>query len=488
MTEKKSSTVNAAPEVEPAYSISVDAARQISNTTKTRPMMESITPRWLLNFLPWVEVEAGVYRVNQVKNDLNRRRRGILNSVSIEDQEIKLNELASIELLAGLSADEIKLFSAQMQALEHPAATFINQDEEKSGFHLILSGKIEVSREDDYGNLTRLALLGPGDYLGEIKLGDKYQHDFSKKVKTLAKTRTLSISQEKLSRFLKEHSSIKNTIHETIIKNKKILQSVNAQGERVPPFMSGCVGHPDLPVSFFDFELSPREYHLTAVQTNIRIPTRVGDVYNSPYPQLMEQLRLAVSAIRERQEWELINNKSVGLLFNVANSMRIYPRKGVPTPDDMDDLISAVWKKPAFFLAHPAAIAAFGRECTRRGVPPVIVNLMGCPFMTWRGIPILPTDKLEITKDTNSRLNVGLTNIILLRAGAENQGVIGLTQSSLPPNPWMQEPGLVIGYNGIDQKGCANYLISLYFSIASLTPDAFGVLEGVQVGNYYDYD
>jgi len=29
-----------------------------------------------------------------------------------------------------------------------------------------------------------------------------------------------------------------------------------------------------------------------------------------------------------------------------------------------------VWKQPAFFLTHPEGIAAFGRECTRRGVPP----------------------------------------------------------------------------------------------------------------------
>ena len=38
-----------------------------------------------------------------------------------------------------------------------------------------------------------------------------------------------------------------------------------------------------------------------------------------------------------------------------------------------------------FFLAHPRAIAAFGRECTFRGVPPPTVNLFGSPFLTWRG-------------------------------------------------------------------------------------------------------
>jgi hypothetical protein len=43
------------------------SARPLSNPTISVPMMEEISPRWLLAFLPWVPVEAGVYRVNQRK-------------------------------------------------------------------------------------------------------------------------------------------------------------------------------------------------------------------------------------------------------------------------------------------------------------------------------------------------------------------------------------------------------------------------------------
>ena len=38
--------------------------------------------------------------------------------------------------------------------------------------------------------------------------------------------------------------------------------------------------------------------------------------------------------------------------------MRIQTRDGAPTPDDLDELITRVWKEPAFFLTHPLAIAA----------------------------------------------------------------------------------------------------------------------------------
>ena len=42
------------------------AARQLSNTTKTAPQWDAITPRWLVNLLAWQPVEAGVFRVNRV--------------------------------------------------------------------------------------------------------------------------------------------------------------------------------------------------------------------------------------------------------------------------------------------------------------------------------------------------------------------------------------------------------------------------------------
>jgi hypothetical protein len=37
-------------------------------------------------------------------------------------------------------------------------------------------------------------------------------------------------------------------------------------------------------------------------------------------------------------------------------SQKVKSRTGVPTPDDFDELLTKVWKEPAFFLAHPQAI------------------------------------------------------------------------------------------------------------------------------------
>jgi hypothetical protein len=39
-------------------SVTTSVARNLANTTKTSPKMMSITPRWLLNLLPWVQVDG----------------------------------------------------------------------------------------------------------------------------------------------------------------------------------------------------------------------------------------------------------------------------------------------------------------------------------------------------------------------------------------------------------------------------------------------
>src|SRR6185312_10488763 len=232
----------------------------------------------------------------------------------------------------------------------------------------------------------------------------------------------------------------------------------------------------DLPEIYVEYEEKPREHTLCAVTTVLDLQTRISDMYRSPHDQIKEQLRLIIERVKEKQESELINNSDYGLLANVDDSMRIKTRKGAPTPDDLDELISKVWKEPAFFLAHPRAIAAFGRECTRRGVPPPTVNIFGSPFMTWRGLPIVATDKLGVKGDK--------TNILLLRTGEKKQSVVGLFQPGIPGEVM---PSLSVRFMGINHRAIASYLISLYCSLAVLTEDALGVLEGVSVDQYHEY-
>lgn len=243
-------------------------------------------------------------------------------------------------------------------------------------------------------------------------------------------------------------------------------------------FSVKCTPEPgeQLPVALTSYDMQPREYGLTSITTTIEVDTRVSDLYRSPMDQVKEQLTLTVEKLKEKQESELLNNKQYGLLNNVDPDMRVKPRKGQPTPDDMDELIATVWKEPAYFVAHPKAVAAFGRECTRRGVPPPTVSLFGASFLSWRGIPIVPSDKIAVKNNK--------TDILLMRVGERKRGCIGLFQPGLPGEV---SPSLSVRLMGINQRGGASYLLSLYCSVAVLTHDALGVLEGVTVNHYHEY-
>ncbi|GBF51656.1 hypothetical protein LPTSP4_31940 [Leptospira ryugenii] len=248
--------------------------------------------------------------------------------------------------------------------------------------------------------------------------------------------------------------------------------------------LCGQKGEQELPETFVNYEEKPKEYTLSLISTVLDVHTRVSDLYSSPHEQIAEQLRLTIESVKEKQELELINNEDYGLLKNVPKSQRLNTRKGPPTPDDLDDLIAKVWKEPSFFLAHPLAIAAFGRECTRRGVPPATISMFGAQFLTWRGLPIIPSDKLLVNGESNPKSVSGLSNILLLRVGEKKQGVVGLYQTNLPGE---QTPGLSVRFMGINRSAIGSYLISLYCSAAILTDDAIASLDNVDVGNYYEY-
>ena len=75
---------------------------------------------------------------------------------------------------------------------------------------------------------------------------------------------------------------------------------------------------------------------------------------------------------------------------------------------------------------------------------------------------------------------------------ADSQGIgrgdtIQFEESFQPGIPGEVSPSLSVRLMGINQRGAASYLLSLYCSAAILTDDALGVLENVEVGGYHDY-
>ncbi|MDQ3299702.1 MAG: hypothetical protein M3619_24245 [Myxococcota bacterium] len=227
--------------------------------------------------------------------------------------------------------------------------------------------------------------------------------------------------------------------------------------------------------TFADYEAHPREITLTTFQSMVTMHTRIPDLYNSPHDQLREQIRLAIEAIKEEKESQFINSASFGMLSVAAEKMRIQGSGDPLSPNDLDDLLSLVWNRPALFVAHPRAIACFHRECNNRGLDVETVEMFGVPFSTWRGVPIIPSDKLPLK--TNKKQQT-LSSVLLMRFGQQEQGVIGLHQAGVGTEAL---PSFSVRLMGIDTNSVARYLITSYFSAAVLAPTALGVIHDVGV-------
>lgn len=464
-------------------SVTTAVARNLANTTKTAPKMMSITPRWLLSLLPWVQVDGGTYRVNRTKVELPKAER-IAIEVADGLASFVPESLRSVPLFSALPEAILvriaKRFKTEQVTLGNQ---LIVEGEDRSKFFIIAQGQVEVLSKGAHGSDLRIALLTDGEFFGETEIVSDKPSDVT--IRTITPCVLLTLSRKDLEGVLKEAPSLKEEFHKVVAQHQELQSSVNRYGERNIDLVSGFAENVEIPETFVDYSATPREYSLSSVQTVVRVHTRVSDLYNGPYNQLEEQMRLTIEGIKERQEWELVNSKRFGLAHSVDPAMRISTRYGAPTPDDLDELLALVWKKPAFFLAHPKAIAAFERECTWRGVPPVTMNLFGTPVITWRGVPLVPCDKLEVKSRYRSNQWFGTTSMLLLRVGEADQGVVGLHQTGIPGEIM---PSLSARLMGLDSLGVASYLLTSYFSCAVLTDDALGVLENVEVGYYHDYE
>ncbi len=457
-------------------SLSTEAARLLATTTKSAPQYIGSSPRWLAHFLPWRALEAGTFRINRLRVTAPPGR---LVPVVDEGAQSSVTgpALRTVPALQYVADDFLATMADAMSVEQYPAGEEIYDGEGESRFVVVVSGKIEALDRDPYGITVRRALLGAGSHLGQETLD--VEPEPTPSIRAVTPVTLLVMTRSRWEELTADQTDIRVLC----ASGRQPPPGVNDFGEQVPDVQSGHEGEVDVPRTFVDYDHAPREIGLNLVQTVLQMHTRVTDIYNSPHDQLDQQMRLTVEGMRERQEWDLINDPQTGLLGQAAESMRIPTRLGAPTPDDFDEMLSLVWKEPAFFLAHPRAIAAFGRECTRRGVPPPTVQLHGSPFLTWRGVPIVPTDKLGVTARGASHR----TQVLLMRVGEERQGVIGLHQPGLPGED-PRVPSMSIHPMGINQQAVASYLLSLYSSAAVMADDALAVLTDVEVARYHNYE
>ena len=453
-----------------SLSLSTAAARNLATTTKSVPQMQGITTRWLLRLLPWVEASGGTYRVNRRLSYTVGDGRIEFTSAGGGRVQVIPAELGELPALRDF--DDEAVLSALAGRFEQrefqPGEVITEFGGQADRVYLIAHGRINKIGAGKYGNETMTGVLADGQYFGEqTLLQPDAIWEFTAKAATVCTV--LSLPKQAFQQVADQSADL--TAHLQGIRERKS-RPQDQHGEAEVAVAAGHDGEPDLPGTFVAYETSPREYELSVAQTVLRVHTRVADLYNQPMDQIEQQLRLTIEALRERQESELLNNRDFGLLNNAEPAQHVHTRDGAPSPDDLDELLSVVWKDPSFFLAHPRAIAAFGRECNKRGIYPASVDVGGHQVPAWRGVPLFPCSKIPVAEGQTSK-------ILLMRTGEDNQGVIGLRQTGIPDE---YEPGLNVRFMNISEKGIISYLVSAYYSAAILVPDAVGVLENVALG------
>ncbi|MEU3274973.1 family 2B encapsulin nanocompartment shell protein [Saccharomonospora sp. NPDC006951] len=450
-------------------SLGTAAARNLATTTKSEPQMQGISSRWLLKMLPWVQAAGGTYRVNRrLTCTVGNGRVSFTNEgarVKVVPPELRefaaLRELPDTTVLDAMAEDFV-------QREYGPGEVIAEFGDSIDEIVLVAHGKVNKIGPGEYGEHVVLGTLADGDYVGDELLTDP-ESLWEYTTKTVTSCTALVLPASSFTALLERAPALRAHIDRLGSGQEA---AANMHGEADVEVISGHSGEIRIAGTYVDYEPSPREYELSVAQTVLRVHTRVADLYNQPMNQLDQQLRLTIEALRERQEHELINNRDFGLLHNADLAQRTPTRTGPPTPDDFDQLLAMVWKEPGLFLAHPRTIAAFGRECSRRGIYPSSVDVGGHRIPAWRGVPIFPCNKIPVS-DTRT------SSVLLMRTGEDNQGVVGLHQTGIPDE---YRPGLSVRFMGVNETAISSYLVSAYYSAAVLVPDALAVLEGAEVG------
>lgn len=270
------------------------------------------------------------------------------------------------------------------------------------------------------------------------------------------------------------------------------------------PFLPIQVSHPESPTSlpatdlkvanshdegtligpsFADYEPNPRVVKLATIQTVVKIHNRVTALYSDLHHQSEQQLTIAADYMYETKENLIFNHADYGLLNNVAPKLQIADA-GPPTPDVLDDLLSRVWKMPDVFVMHPEVLDTFHRECNARGIRPESVQMFGSSFTAWRGLPILPTNKLHLISggkevadgamESRTR-GTAKSTVLLMRIGEQKQGVVSLFAAGSEGSD--RFPFITVEFMSHSDASVSSYLMTMYAAMAVCTPGALAAAE-----------
>lgn len=264
--------------------------------------------------------------------------------------------------------------------------------------------------------------------------------------------KTLPIWEDSTPRWLLKILEAKGIENTTFRINKvKSINKILVDGYEYDPIIQDNV----------EYHHQPIEIELSALETLVKVPSKIYDVMNHPHDQMGYQIELTIQNIYEHKEKYFINNLDTGLISFCTKNNRIQEYNTVINPYILDNLLSLVWIKPTFYLMHPTSLSDFCKSCNDKGLNTGCMELFGYQFVTWRGLPIITSDKIPFSKSG--------TFVFLIRTGVEDSGVIQLYNIA-PTKSGHQ--GVFIETAMTDHLGNVTSRISTYTNIAVLSNES----------------
>ena len=202
----------------------------------------------------------------------------------------------------------------------------------------------------------------------------------------------------------------------------------------------------------------PIEIELETIESIIMIPSKIYDVMNYPHNQTNIQIKHTIDNILEKQENLFINGQN-GFIKYCTDNNRLFKYAIKASPDILDELMGYVWNKPTFYLMHPRSLVDFCKSCNTLGLGTGNMELFGYQFVTWRGIPIITSNKIPNQEEIGSF-------IFLIRTGFDDDGVVQIRNGNKTDSG---HPGIFIENSKTDNCGAVNTRISLYTNVAVLS-------------------
>jgi len=115
--------------------------------------------------------------------------------------QLNSDHLADIGLFGGLSKATLETLAASLPASRVEAGSIVVEEGDLSTqMFVVVGGELEVIKKGESGGDVRVAVLGPGDWFGEMSIIDVQPRSAS--VRAVAPTLVLSITSEHVENLL----------------------------------------------------------------------------------------------------------------------------------------------------------------------------------------------------------------------------------------------------------------------------------------------